>query len=180
MIIGLCGLARSGKDTFFRFCESLNFNQNPSIRLAFADQLKFELDDFLLKNFKISAFTENSFEKEIIRPTLVGYGMSKRKSSNGMYWVKKLETEIIKKEKTHNCFITDVRFPNEVDEIKKWGGICIHIERFGNPPANDEEKNEDPFVKAKSDFHFKWNDLYKENQDNIKQRISNILLQQNE
>jgi len=175
MIVGLCGLARSGKDTFFKICKDLDINKNPSLRFAFADELKKELDSFLLDNFKISSFTEDPFHKEIIRPTLVGYGMSKRKSSKGMYWIDKLALRVLEKKETHNCFITDVRFSNEVEQIKKWGGICIHIERFGNPPANDEEKNEDPFVKAKADFKFQWGDLYKEKNEEVKKRILNIL-----
>lgn len=175
MIIGLCGLARSGKDSFYRIAKNLKFNKKPSIRFAFADCLKSELDNFLIENFKISSFTENPLEKEIIRPTLVGYGMSKRRSSNGMYWIDKLASNILGKKEAYNCFITDVRFVNEVEKIKEWGGICIHIERAGNPPANEEEKREDPFVSAKSNFRFKWDDLYKEKREEVESKIFNIL-----
>tara|TARA_B100002019_G_scaffold289488_1_gene305206 strand:+ start:1023 stop:1562 length:540 start_codon:yes stop_codon:yes gene_type:complete len=175
MIIGLCGLARSGKDSFYNIAKDLKFNSKPCLRFAFADYLKTELDNFLIKQFQISSFTENSREKEIIRPTLVGYGMSKRKISNGRYWIDKLSLDILDKKEKYNCFITDVRFTNEVEQIKKWGGFCIHIERTGNPPANDEEKNEDPFLKSKSNHIFKWGDLFKERREELESKIFNIL-----
>ncbi|MDG1173566.1 MAG: hypothetical protein P8M67_04640 [Opitutales bacterium] len=159
MIIGLAGVARSGKDSFFNFCQNTKVNGKTNLRFAFADELKSELDQFILKEFNISSFTECSREKEIIRPILVSYGMAKRKISEGKYWVEKVKSKIEFIKDSHNCFITDVRFSNEVDQIKKLGGICIHIERFNNPPANEEEKNEDPIVKSKSDYHFKWGDF---------------------
>lgn len=162
MIIGLAGVARSGKDSFFKFCQNTKVNGKSNFRAAFADELKLELDSFLLKQFNISAFTESPKEKETIRPILVSYGMAKRQISEGRYWVEKVKSKIEPIKDSHNCFITDVRFSNEVDQIKKLGGICIHIERFNNAPANEEEKKEDPIVKSKSDYHFKWGDFSKD------------------
>lgn len=159
MIIGLAGVARSGKDSFFQFCKDIKVNGRPNFRAAFADELKLELDPFLIKQFNISSFTEHPKEKEIIRPILVSYGMAKRQISKGRYWVDKVKSKIEPIKNSHNCFITDVRFSNEVDQIKELGGICIHIERLNNPPANEEEKKEDPIVKSKSDYRFKWGDF---------------------
>ena len=71
-VIGISGLARSGKDTLFQFLSGkLKEDNISSKRLAFADELKEECDDFLKKNIGISAFTEKNSEKEIIRPFLV-------------------------------------------------------------------------------------------------------------
>ena len=109
MIIGLCGLARSGKDSFFRFSEDFNLNDKSNVRLAFADELKKETDFFLRSNFGISSFSDDPEEKKIIRPILVAYGMQKRVVSNGLYWVNKIEEEIKKSKGIYNYFITDVR-----------------------------------------------------------------------
>ena len=159
MILGLCGLARSGKDSFFYCCETLKFNKNPNKRIAFADKLKDELDFFLKSNFNISAFTNDPKEKEIIRPILVSYGMQKRVVSEGLYWINKLESEIIKSKSNYNFFITDVRFPNEVQKIKDIGGKCIYINRKGNLPINIEESENDPKIKKMADYFFEWEDF---------------------
>ena len=155
MIIGLAGVAGSGKDTFFNFCKDLNLNNSPSIRFAFADALKTELYSFLMEKFNISSFTENRDEKEMIRPMLVGYGMSKRKIDED-YWIKKVAPKLFKKKDSHNCFITDVRFHNEVDRIKELGGICIYIEKECSYAINDEEIYNDPFIRKKCTHKFYW------------------------
>ncbi len=171
MIIGLCGVARSGKDSFYNFCKDLDFNSNPNFSFAFAEDLKSELNNFLLDSFGITAFTEDSKEKEIIRPMLVSYGMAKREMSNGAYWIKKIFKKILKMDQgvpfcyNNNCFITDVRFENEINAIKKLNGICIYIEREGASPANLEEKNNDPIIRSKADYTFKWKN-FTENQFN--------------
>tara|TARA_B100000085_G_scaffold280871_1_gene306521 strand:- start:1438 stop:1980 length:543 start_codon:yes stop_codon:yes gene_type:complete len=159
MIIGLCGLARSGKDSFFNFVKKFDFNEKPNMRLAFADELKKEIDNFLLSNFEISAFTEDIEEKKIIRPMLVAYGMQKRAISNGLYWINKIEQEIKLSQNKYNYFVTDVRFPNEVLKIKDMGGFCIHIEREGNIAPNSEEEKNDPIVKKESQYNFRWSDF---------------------
>lgn len=162
MIVGLCGLARAGKDTFFGYCKNLQFNKNPNIRHAFADKLKEELDLFLRSNFSISSFTEDAWEKEVIRPILVSYGMQKRFVSQGLYWINKVENEIQRFRDEYNHFITDVRFPNEIKKIKEMGGICIYINKNGNNPANKEEAENDPLVRELCDYHFEWEDFSKE------------------
>jgi len=159
MIIGLCGLARSGKDSFFNFIEDFKLNEKPNVRVAFADCLKQELDLFLRSSFGISAFTDDDKEKDVIRPILVAFGMQKRFVSDGIYWINKAEKEINRFKDEYNHFITDVRFPNEVLKIKELGGKCIHIEREGNSPPNLEEEENDPIIKSMSDFNFKWKDF---------------------
>jgi hypothetical protein len=158
MIVGLSGLARCGKDSFFNFSKtSLRKKGLSCRRLAFADELKNELDDFLVKNFSISCFTEKTEEKEIIRPIMVSYGMAKRQMTNGRYWLNKIENKIKNSsDKFDYNFITDVRFENEVKSIKDFGGVCIHITRDKNIAPNEEEKINDPIVKNSSDFNFYW------------------------
>ena len=146
MIIGLSGLARCGKDSFFilaqKYYKSIGITCH---RFAFADELKKELDTFLINNFGISAFSEDEKEKKIIRPLLVSYGMAKRETSNGMYWISQIEPHIEKYMTPHeHAIVTDVRFGNEVDKINSMGGLSIHITREGNSPPNEEEAVNDP------------------------------------
>jgi len=175
MIVGLCGLARSGKDSFFEFSENFIFNENPNIRLAFADELKKELDNFLRGSFGIGSFSDNDKEKDIIRPILVAYGMQKRVVSNGLYWINKIEQEIKRFENEYNFFITDVRFPNEVSKIKDLGGKCIYIEREGNKPPNKEEEENDPIVRGMCDYHFKWKNFCDFNSSNPEKLVIKFL-----
>jgi hypothetical protein len=156
MIIGLCGVAGSGKDSFYNFCSEYLFENKPCIRFAFADALKKDIEKFLIKEFGINPFTENRREKEIIRPLLVGYGMSKRNFCEN-YWIDKISDEVKENSLNNICFITDVRFHNEVDRIHELGGFCIYIKRNGVGPANQEEELNDPIVKSKCDFSFEWN-----------------------
>lgn len=177
MIIGLCGLARSGKDTFFSFIENLDFNKKPNVRLPFAQKLKEELDLFLRDKFAISAFTEKEEEKAVIRPILVAYGMQKRSITNGMYWIDEVNKQINRFLDDYNYFITDVRFPNEVSNIKERGGICIYIERKGNTPANKEEEYNDPIIKDMCDFKFEWENFEENERPIFKKTAQNFLIE---
>ena len=161
MIIGVCGLARSGKDTFFDFAEEYYNDKNIKCkRFAFADELKKEIDKSLRSKFNISAFTQDPKEKEIIRPHLVSHGMEKRESSEGCYWIEKIENKVLDFSNQNKiAIITDARFENEVDWINNKNGISIHITRVGNMPPNDEEKANDPRVKSKSLHKFAWMDF---------------------
>ena len=155
MLVGLCGLARSGKDTFFKFlkksCES-NFN-----RYAFADELKKECYDFVMTNSGISVYSENEHEKELIRPLLVAYGTHLRRAINPTCWIDRLEPQVnYDLRKGINVVITDVRYENELEWIHKLGGTSIYIETLGNEPRNSEERKHDPKLKLKAKHHFKW------------------------
>lgn len=62
-ILGISGVARVGKDTLFTCIKEINKEINFT-RMAFADELKRESDEFLMKNVGISAFTEDENEKD--------------------------------------------------------------------------------------------------------------------
>ena len=82
-LIGIAGFARSGKDTFYqRSAQLLSKEGYKSTRIAFADALKNELNELLLSNIGISAFTEEDQEKDLIRPLLVTYGTHLRRHLN--------------------------------------------------------------------------------------------------
>lgn len=134
-VIGLSGFARSGKDTLCEFLikEYANIGITAK-RFALADQLKKDLDDFLVTRCSISSFTSITEEKTLIRPILVEYGRLKRTQSNGTYWTNLLEQEI-KSQAPEVAIVTDVRyniFPkDEVFWLKAtMCGVLVHIRRF--------------------------------------------------
>tara|TARA_B100001093_G_scaffold520215_1_gene613700 strand:- start:6283 stop:6849 length:567 start_codon:yes stop_codon:yes gene_type:complete len=161
-VIGVSGVARSGKDTFCEIALAYFSKWNIlGVREAFADQLKKDLDSFLIKKFSISSFTTNDDEKKIIRPIMVSYGEAKRNLTKGMCWIDKLKKNIEKNiDQNIITFISDVRYPNESNWIKKdYSGVTIHINRENNFPANDEEQHNDPLVQDVSEFKIHWPDF---------------------
>jgi hypothetical protein len=158
LIIGLTGLARCGKDTFCSYAISyLNSKNQNGVRLAFADALKKDVDDFLTEKLGISAFTEITAEKEIIRPMLTTWGTEIMRKQDDLHWVKKVEEEInVNKSKNIVSIVTDIRFPNEINYIHKIGGKVIHLTMNGNVPANDYERENDPLLKKDADCLVVW------------------------
>jgi hypothetical protein len=77
-------------------------------------------------------------------------------------------------------FVTDVRYENEADWIKRWRGNVVHLSKYTKVsedggrtwirkyqlPPNDEEKYNGPLVKHTSDVKVEWEDL--SNGGNIK------------
>jgi hypothetical protein len=185
MIIGISGVARSGKDTFYSILKKyLEEKEVKSERLAFADSLKKELYDFTKDKFKIDLFKCDDKEKELVRPLMVSYGKCRRIQTNGTYWTSQLDQKIekLKKEKIIPI-ITDVRYIEYKDDEYAWlkshNGILIHLSRKLDdgtlvPPANIEEKSNDNKLKAVSDISLCWdtcqdtNVLYELTQKHLK------------
>lgn len=174
-VIGLCGLARCGKDSFYNISREILLKREiDSVRFAFADCLKEECDPILKDNLGISAFTEDSREKEIIRPLLVTYGTHIRRKLNRNCWIDKIQESVIREAGYGRvAFITDVRFENEIDWIHSLNGSSIHITRDGTLPPNEEEAKNDPILKNKSTHSVEWQDF----QDTKKEEVSNIVHQ---
>lgn len=181
-IIGISGLARSGKDLFTKVAQSiLNDHKIKSEKYALAFELKNDLKDLIKEKTGLDVFTEKTEEKNIIRPLLVAYGDVMRKISEGKYWTQKLEQRIAKS-KCDVVFITDIRYDIYPEDECTWvkykqGGKLIHITKFkiapapskrristskpvkiyDNPP-NDHEMLNNPKIKSKADYAFEWED----------------------
>ncbi len=175
-LIGVSGLARSGKDLFTTVAQNiLKEHGIKTERLALAYELKSDLKDILYNKVGIDVFTENTEEKSIIRPLLVTYGDMMRTSSHGKYWTQKLEHRI-EKSNADVIFITDIRYdfyPNDDEcdwlQIKQRGKLT-HITRFKydifskskhkiyDTPPNEQESINNPKVKNRADYSFEWED----------------------
>lgn len=162
-IIGLTGFARTGKDTFQARSEVLLKHMDKKFiahRCAFADALKEECDEFLTKNMGISAFTDFTPDKEIIRPFLVTYGTYLRRKMDQNCWIKKVEPLIASihsgEDKVDFIFVTDVRFKNEAEWIKSIGGHIINVSRDDYGPANIEEEEQSKLIEPFVDHQISW------------------------
>ena len=148
VVIGVGGFARAGKDTFVKVAKKiLKENGYSSIRLAFADTLKEEIDNFLIQHYAISAWTDDAEQKKIIRPYLVAHGCGKRMIGDGKYWIDRLDAAIKNIHFNEDViFISDCRFPNEADWIhNNWGGWFVHLRKYSliKGPALLPEKDFD-------------------------------------
>lgn len=158
MIIGISGVARSGKDTlannFVKIFKHLGIKAK---RYAFADELKREVRPFLKKKTGLDSFTQNDDEKKMIRPFLVAYGTHIRRALNENCWIDTLSSYLKDDE---IAIISDVRYKNEADWIQK-NGFLIHIARLDKEnnliePANPEELKNDPILQAQANLSYVW------------------------
>ena len=180
-IIGLGGVARVGKDTF---CNEIisEFKKHGinATRLAFADQLKKDLEKFLLDKAGVNVYTDDDCQKKIIRPLLVEYGKLMRQISAGKYWIDKLRPLIdLNISKNITSIITDVRYPNETEWINSLPqSLTVHMQRKGMTPANEEERRNDPLAQNLSDIILNWETCPQEKIENLaKKHIHEKILQ---
>jgi len=135
-LIGLAGLARSGKDTFAEYLsQALHFEGNGFFhKYAFADPLKRSASEMF--GIELSVFYGGD-EREKIDPH---WGISPREMLQKLgteggreifghdLWIKRA-AYVYKKDSKQHFLITDVRFEDEASWIRDNGGIIIHISR---------------------------------------------------
>lgn len=181
-IIGISGIARSGKDLFTTVAQRILSDKGlKTERCALAYELKSDLKDLIKDKTGINVFTEDTKEKNIIRPLLVAYGDVMRKISEGTYWTSKVETRISTL-KADVIFITDIRYDVYPEDECNWlrrkmNGKLIHLTKYQMTPApanhrvstskpvkvyeaapNEHELFNNPKVRAKADYVFEWED----------------------
>lgn len=178
-LISLNGMARAGKDTFYAIAKNiLSKNGYETTRLAYADEVKRDLDQFLLEKVGISAWTSNPKEKELIRPFIVSYSTNLMRKINPNVWIDKLNVHFKNLLEINGdnmvYIITDGRFLNEIDNVKRHGGVNIHLKKYTvsdlpaidgsyqvgqrlyDSPPNEEEAINDPIVEKHSDLKVEW------------------------
>ena len=182
-LIGISGVARSGKDLFTTVAqEVLKQHVLKTERFALAYELKSDLKDLIHTKTGIDVFTENTEEKNIIRPLLVAYGDVMRKITEGKYWTKKVEQRL-GKSNADVVFITDIRYDHYIEDECAWlqnkqSGKLIHVTKYVMSPMpqgkrfsknkqvkvyqsapNEHESLNDPKVRKRSDLKIEWEDV---------------------
>ena len=176
-IIGLGGIAKSGKDFFFTNLKKTT--KRNVIRFAIADELKKELFSLIKNTYNVDIFNCSAEDKEKIRPMLLSHGKIRRNESKGRHWINKISEKIkdAAKDKENIVVITDIRYDefaeDEVDWVKKeLNGFFVHISKyiedkgvrvFGLPPNEDEAIN-NPRLIEKADYLIQWPDKLGEEQ----------------
>jgi len=150
-IIGIAGNARSGKDTVGTLIKQFAEKQGQQVSLvSFASALRDELNSFCLEKLGISSYTTDEQEKKIIRPLLVCWGTEIRRANDESYWVKALEQNM--NDDNTLYIITDLRFVNEFNWIKKNCGVTIYLDRASIAPANHYEKENNVILEKLVDY----------------------------
>ncbi len=155
-MIGISGIARSGKDTLAKsFKRIIEQKLELDVEIiSLANQLKEDLDDLIIKNFGFSAFSDNTKEKNLIRPILVSYGECMKEKFGNHVWVEKL---MDKRDKDKFTIVPDIRFDFEaIFFAEKLNAEIIHISLEGNDYVNDIEKVNDPLVQELSNIKHTW------------------------
>ena len=171
--IGLSGLAGAGKDLFY----SLLSEEMEIERFALADQLKSELRPRIFHETGVDVLDCSHGEKNSVRGLLVEYAKEKREGSNGRHWIRKLNLKMLPLQQS--ACITDIRYDDyDRDEVywlkHELGGLLVHISKyqlinnnkklFFEAP-NEEERRNDPKLKAKSDYIVEWPALESHTED---------------
>lgn len=174
LVISVSAAARSGKDLFCKLLQEKllkDYNQK-SHKIAIANELKAEVHEFLLNNFKLDSFSELTEDKKKFRELLVWYGNLKREMTNGSYWLTKIQSRVENNIKNNIItLISDVRFAEkgENDELfyvqNVWKGkavfLTLYMEDVGGnrymvPPANDHEERNNKIIEAEADYKLTW------------------------
>jgi dephospho-CoA kinase len=165
-LIGIAGVAGSGKDTFAEIIkkvfESNGFEVNC---LSFAKKLKEEVAEVSKSMYGIDTTNCTREEKNLIRPLLLAHGAIMREKTKGQYWIDGIK-DLVSNDKIN--IITDVRFCeyecDEVDWIQSNNGIVVHITRFFEEngeriyisPDNEYEKRNNKILKNRANYSFSW------------------------
>lgn len=169
-VIGLSGLAGSGKDLFFTLLQK----QVPNVqRFALADALKDEIKQSLINLYNIDITTCSRDQKNLVRPMLVAHGKVRRDATHGKYWTNLLQPKIeayLAADPSNVACVTDIRYDVFKEDEIFWlkntmKGSLVHLslyekDKTGNvifvkPPNVDEAEN-DPKLQAKSNVRIAW------------------------
>lgn len=133
MIIGFGYRAQSGKDTAADFLvKNYGFTKRSfASSLKEAAQIIFGLTDEQLHTMEGKERVD-PFWEVTSRYILQRFGTEcLRNGYSQDVWVKSLHRHIMQRREQVHWVIPDVRFPNEAQAIKEWGGAAVHIQRPG-------------------------------------------------
>lgn len=171
-IVGVSGLAKSGKNSFCNLVEEELFKTGVrAVQLSFAFQLRKDLDPLGYQH-GFDVWTQGK-EKEKIRPLLTWWGDFKRSRTKGRYFIDALDKQV-KEFSSHSSvfLVSDLRFAQYAgyDEVNycKDNGVVVHISKYTLPNPNDPtikwfdtppnklEAENDPKIKYLADYVIEW------------------------
>lgn len=144
MILGICGLISSGKDTIADYLTTSHGFKRVSFAASLKDAVSmvFGWDRELLEGTTKSSrewreqkdeWWSNRLGMDITPRWVLQYWGTDilRKHFHTDIWVASAENKL--RQSTDNIVITDCRFSNEIDAVKNAGGITLRVERGDRP-----------------------------------------------
>lgn len=176
MLIGLTGKAGCGKDTI----ASMLHMQHGFSKVSYAAPLKIAISSMLGVSL---ADLEDRYFKEATIPS-IGKSPRQMMQTLGTEWGRNLvnkdlwlilANESIRRHRKEekSVVVTDVRFENEAQDIRRQGGIILHIYR-NNTPAVNEHISEASVKKAPFDFYIYNNDTIEDLRNNVFQLVMKL------
>jgi hypothetical protein len=175
MVIGVSGVAGSGKDLFSNaLTHELESKGKRVFRLSIAQALKEEVREWCVGQYGIDPTNCSREDKEKIRQLLVFHGTIKRNKTKGRHWLEITNSIIEELKDNYDYFIiSDIRYSDyERDEVpwlkKELDGVLIHVQLYWvegrlnglkkvfQEPANSEEKRNDPKLLKACDHDVTW------------------------
>ena len=194
IVIGVTGLARSGKDIYCKIAQSiLSANGFHPQKYAFADALKTDVEPFLRDVCKCDVWTDNTEIKTDIRDFLVWYGTTWWRKREPTRWIRLVEEKMKSESWVNASLISDVRYPNEGHWVHSKDGWLVHISKYVKlspdagktwkrkyqVPPNEQEAKNDPIMQEMSDYKVQWEDLTtQEVKINPQELVSNMYLRE--
>lgn len=132
--VAVIGPLRSGKDT----AATALVIHNGYTRMSLADPLKDEVV-MALNAVDGGGWTRERLEEEKrrLRPLLQVWGTELRRKTDPDYWVRRLEAQIYAHQPYANrIVVTDARFTNELDMLRKHGFIIVRLVMEGETLRN--------------------------------------------
>jgi len=149
MIIGICGFISSGKDTVADYLQNFHEFRRESFASTLKDAVAnvFGWDRVLLEGRTKEARewreqTDPWWAERLAMPTLTPRWVLQywgtevgRRSFHDDIWIASLENKL--RNSKDNVIISDCRFPNEIESIRRAGGIIVWVQRGGLPEWYD-------------------------------------------
>ena len=140
MIIGLSGFAGSGKDEVAKIL----VEEHEFARAAFADPIRqflTEINPMVNEHFNLQSAIDvvgwdNAKKSPEIRRLMQDLGVGARKLFGEDFWIKQLWEDLAETPTIYHVVISDVRFINEAEAIKKVNGKVIRVVRPGVDAVN--------------------------------------------
>jgi len=143
-IIGLLGRSRAGKDTIAEYiCSQYPYYQivrlSYPLKKAVCCMYDFTMDQVESSSKETIDLRWNKTPRETIQ-SLTQYMMSYMGHD---FFTKKLFQAYENGKYSNHIIIPDIRYPHDIVEIEKRGGIVIKVERPNNPVNHEFEKHID-------------------------------------